>query len=322
MTRRGALLFIGLGLAWGIPYLLIKVAVGELSPVVLVFARTALAAVLLVPIAVAKGALRSVLPHWRMLVLYSLVEIVVPWLLLTRAEQRLSSSLTGLLIAAVPLASVGVAFASGRREHLGRVGASGLLLGLAGVAFLVGVDVHGSALSAVAEMVVVVLGYATGATLLGRSLGQLPGLGVVAGSFIVSSAVYAPFAIPALPHHFPAAKVVWSVAGLAVVCTAIAFLLLFALVAEVGSVRATTITYLNPAVAVVAGALVLHETVTVWTLLGFALVLGGCVLLSRSRRVPATTTAGATGATAATGAGEGASVTDVGCEDIALAETG
>ncbi len=235
MTRRGALLFIGLGLAWGIPYLLIKVAVGELSPVVLVFARTGLAAVLLVPVAVAKGALRPVLSHWRMLVLYSVVEIVVPWLLLTRAEQRLSSSLAGLLIAAVPLASVGVAFASGRREHLGRVGAAGLVLGLAGVAFLVGVDVHGSALSAVAEMGVVVLGYAIGATLLGRSLGQLPGLGVVAASFVVSAMIYAPFAIPGLPHHLPAAKVLWSVAGLVVVCTATAFLLLFALVAEVGS---------------------------------------------------------------------------------------
>lgn len=317
MTRRGALLFIGLGLAWGIPYLLIKVAVGELSPVVLVFARTGLAAVLLVPVAVVKGALRPVLSHWRMLVLYSVVEIVVPWLLLTRAEQRLSSSLAGLLIAAVPLASVGVAFASGRREHLGRVGAAGLVLGLAGVAFLVGVDVHGSALSAVAEMGVVVLGYAIGATLLGRSLGQLPGLGVVAASFVVSATIYAPFAIPGLPHHLPAAKVLWSVAGLVVVCTATAFLLLFALVAEVGSVRATTITYVNPAVAIVAGALVLHETVTVWTLVGFALVLGGCVLVSRSRRTPAAAATAPTPGPRAATAG-----TDVDCEDVALAETG
>ncbi len=154
MTRRGALLFVGLGLAWGIPYLLIKVAVDELSPIVLVFARTSLAAVLLVPIAFAKGAVRPVLSHWRMLVVYSVAEIVVPWLFLTHAEQRLSSSLAGLLIAAVPLASVGVAFVSGRREHLGRIGVLGLLVGFAGVAFLVGVDVHGSALSAVAEMAV------------------------------------------------------------------------------------------------------------------------------------------------------------------------
>jgi drug/metabolite transporter (DMT)-like permease len=286
MTKRGALLFISLGLAWGIPYLLIKVAVGELSPVVLVFARTSLAAVLLVPVAFAKGAVGPVLAHWRMLIVYSVAEIVVPWLLLTRAEQRLSSSLAGLLIAAVPLASVGVAFVSGRRAHLGRIGALGLLVGFAGVAFLVGVDVHGSALSAVGEMVFVVLGYATGATLLGRSLGTAPGLGVVAASFVISSVIYAPFAIPNLPHHLPSAKVIWSVALLVVVCTMIAFLLLFALVAEVGSVRATTITYVNPAVAVIAGALILHERVTVWTVVGFALVLSGCLLVSRSRRTP------------------------------------
>jgi drug/metabolite transporter (DMT)-like permease len=283
MNRRAVVLFVALGVAWGIPYLLIKVAVGELSPVVLVFTRTLLGGLLLMPIAFAKGAVRPVLAHWRMLIVYSVAEIIVPWLLLTRAEQRLSSSLAGLLIAAVPLVSVGVAFVSGRREHLGAVGAVGLLVGLAGVAFLVGVDVRGSAWSAVGEMAVVVVGYATGATLLGRSLGQLPGLGVVAGSFVVSSVVYAPFAIPALPHHFPSPKVIWSVALLVVVCTAIAFLLLFALVAEIGSVRATTITYLAPAVAVVAGALVLHEQVTVWTVVGFALVLGGCVLVSRGR---------------------------------------
>ncbi len=295
MTRRGTLLFIALGLAWGIPYLLIKVAVVELSPVVLVFARTSLAALLLVPIAFAKGAVRPVLPHWRMLIVYSVVEIVVPWLFLTRAEERLSSSLAGLLIAAVPLASVGVGYASGRREHLGRIGVLGLLVGFAGVAFLVGVDVHGSALSSVGEMVFVVLGYATGATLLGRSLGQAPGLGVVAASFVISSVIYAPFAIPQLPHHLPQAKVIWSVALLVVICTMVAFLLLFALVSEVGSVRATTITYVNPAVAVVAGALILHEQVTVWTVVGFALVLGGCLLLSRSRRTPRAETAQWTG---------------------------
>jgi drug/metabolite transporter (DMT)-like permease len=119
--------------------------------------------------------------------------------------------------------------------------------------------------------------------MLGRSLGRLPGIGVVAASFVISTVVYAPFAIPALPSHLPSGKVVLSVALLAVVCTAIAFLLLFALVAEIGSVRATTITYVNPAVAVVAGALILDERVTVWTVIGFVLILGGCVLVSRGR---------------------------------------
>jgi drug/metabolite transporter (DMT)-like permease len=286
VNRRAAILFVALGLAWGIPYLLIKVAVEELNPLSLVLGRTALAAVLLLPIAIAKGAVRPVLARWRPLLAYSIIEIVVPWLLLTRAEQHITSSLAGLLIAAVPFASVFVAIAFGRRERLGVMGLGGLLLGFAGVAFLVGVDVGGSQLGAVGEMAVVVVCYATGAAMLGRWMGDLPGIGVVALSVTIAALVYLPFAVPELPTHMPSGKVVASVVLLAVVCTAAAFLLLFALVGEIGPVRATTITYLNPLVAVVAGALVLDESITVWTVVGFALILTGCVGVGRSRRAP------------------------------------
>lgn len=286
VNRRATLLFLSLGLAWGIPYLLIKVAVEELNPLTLVLARTFLAAVLLLPIAFARGAVGPVLRRWKPLVAYSIVEIVVPWLFLTRAEQHITSSLAGLLIAAVPFASVGVAVAFGRRERLGRLGLGGLLLGFAGVAFLVGVDVGGSQLGAVAEMAVVVVCYATGAAMLGRWMGDLPGIGVVALSVTIASLVYAPFAIPALPSDLPSGKVIASVLLLAVVCTAAAFLLLFALIGEIGPVRATTITYVNPLVAVLAGALILDEQITVWTVIGFALIVTGCFAVARSRRAP------------------------------------
>jgi drug/metabolite transporter (DMT)-like permease len=286
VNRRATLLFVSLGLAWGIPYLLIKVAVEELNPLTLVLSRTFLAALLLLPIALAKGAVRPVLRRWRPLLAYSVIEIVVPWLFLTRAEQHINSSLAGLLIAAVPFASVGVAVAFGRRERLGRLGLGGLLVGFAGVAFLVGVDVGGSQLGAVAEMAIVVACYATGAAILGKWMGDLPGIGVVALSVTVASLVYAPFAIPALPGQLPSGKVVASVLLLAVVCTAAAFLLLFALIGEIGPVRATTITYLNPVVAVIAGALILDERITIWTIVGFALVLAGCLGVARSRRAP------------------------------------
>jgi drug/metabolite transporter (DMT)-like permease len=288
VNRRATLLFVSLGLAWGIPYLLIKVAVEELNPLTLVLSRTFLAALLLLPIALAKGAVRPVLRRWRPLLAYSVIEIVVPWLFLTRAEQHINSSLAGLLIAAVPFASVGVAVAFGRRERLGPMGLGGLLVGFAGVAFLVGVDVGGSQLGAVAEMAIVVACYATGAAILGKWMGDLPGIGVVALSVVVASLVYAPFAIPALPGHLPSGKVVASVLLLAVVCTAAAFLLLFALIGEIGPVRATTITYLNPVVAVIAGALILDERITLWTIVGFALVLAGCLGVARSRRAPQT----------------------------------
>jgi drug/metabolite transporter (DMT)-like permease len=286
VNRRAAVLFVALGLAWGIPYLLIKVAVEELNPLSLVLGRTALAAVLLLPIAFARGAVRPVLARWRPLLAYSVIEIVVPWLLLTRAEQHITSSLAGLLIAAVPFASVFVAIAFGRRERLGVMGLGGLLLGFAGVAFLVGVDVGGSQLGAVGEMAVVVVCYATGAAMLGRWMGDLPGIGVVAVSVTIAALIYLPFAVPQLPSRIPSGKVVASVIALAVVCTAAAFLLLFALIGEIGPVRATTITYLNPLVAVVAGALILDESITVWTVVGFALILTGCLGVGRSRRAP------------------------------------
>jgi drug/metabolite transporter (DMT)-like permease len=283
MTRRAAILFTALGVAWGIPYLLIKVAVEQLSPLSLVLGRTLIGAIILLPLAFAKGVVRPVLRHWLPLLVYTLVEIVVPWVLLSNAEQRISSSLAGLLIAAVPFAGVGVAFVTGARERLGRVGIAGLLAGFAGVAFLVGLDVRGSAYGAVAAMGVVVLCYASGAAMLGRWLGDLPGLGVVATSVALAALIVAPFAVPSLPTAMPSTKVVLAVLGLGVICTAAAMLLLFALVREIGPVRATTITYVNPLVAVVAGALVLGERVTIPMLIGFALILAGCYGIGRAR---------------------------------------
>jgi drug/metabolite transporter (DMT)-like permease len=287
MTRRAVLLFIGLGVAWGIPYLLIKVAVEELSPAELVLARTALAALILLPIALAKDAVRPVLAHWRWLVVFALVEIAIPWVFLGSAETRLPSSTTGLLIAAVPLAGVAVAMLTGRAESMSATAWLGLALGIAGVAALVGLDVGGSDLGAVAEVAVVVVGYAIGPAILARALRGLPGIGVMALALSLTAVIYLPVVLVSdgLPSAVPSGDVVVSVLLLATVCTAAAFLLLFALVGEVGPVRATTITYVNPAVAVVAGALVLAEPVSVWTVLGFVLVVTGSYFVNRRPRV-------------------------------------
>jgi len=287
VTRRGPVLFAALCVVWGIPYLLIKVAVGELSPVTLVFLRTGLATVLLLPLAFARGMVRPVLAKWRPLLAFTAVEIAAPWLLLSDAERHLTSSLSGLLIAAVPLVGAGLALLRADGDRVGPVGLLGLVLGLAGVAALVGLDVHGSQAGAVVEIAGVVLGYAVGPVIMNRSLGDVPALGVVAVSLSLCTAGYAPFAVPALPHTWPRPAVVASVVLLAVVCTAVAFLLMFALVAEVGPVRATVITYVNPAVAVAAGVLILDEPLTAATLVGFVLVIAGSVLATRRRRARA-----------------------------------
>jgi len=286
VSRRAALLFLALGIAWGIPYLLIKVSVEELSPAQLVLGRTGLAALILMPIAVARGAVRPVLARWPWLLVFTVVEIAVPWVLLGSAETRLPSSTTGLLIAAVPLAGLAIAFVTGRAERLAPIAWLGLLLGIVGVGALVGLDVHGSDLGAVGEVGVVVVGYAAGPAILSPALNGLPGIGIMASALTTTALVYVPVVLVAdgVPGSPPSGKVVWSVLALAAVCTAAAFMLLFALVNEVGPVRATTITYLNPAVAVVAGALVLGEPVTVWTIVGFGLVVTGSYLVNRGGR--------------------------------------
>jgi drug/metabolite transporter (DMT)-like permease len=286
VSRRAAVLFLALGLVWGIPYLLIKVALEEISPAQLVLGRTAIAAIVLLPIALAQGAVQPVLRQWRWLLMFAAVEIAVPWVFLGEAETRLPSSTTGLLIAAVPLAGLVIAFATGRAERLTPGAWLGLTLGIVGVAALVGLDVRGSDLGAVAEVGVVVLGYAAGPAILSRPLQGLPGIGIMASALTVAALVYVPVVLVSdgMPGPVPSGKVVWCVLTLATVCTAAAFMLLFALVGEVGPVRATTITYLNPAVAVVAGAVFLGERITVWTVVGFVLVVSGSYLVNRRGR--------------------------------------
>jgi len=286
VTRRAAVLFLSLGVAWGIPYLLIKVAVDELSPAQLVLWRTAVAALILLPIALAKGAVRPLLPYWRWILVFAIVEIAIPWVFLGSAETELPSSTTALLIAAVPLAGVVIAAVTGRAERLTGVAWLGMALGIVGVAALVGLDVGGSDLGAVAKVGVVVVGYAVGPAILARPLAGLPGIGIMATALTITAVTYVPVVLltDGMPESVPSARVTWSVIALGVVCTAAAFMLLFALVNAVGPVRATTITYLNPAVAVLAGALVLDEPVTVVTVVGFALVVTGSYLVNRGGR--------------------------------------
>jgi drug/metabolite transporter (DMT)-like permease len=287
MTRRGWALFAAMCVIWGIPYLLIKVAVDELSPAMLVFARTAIAALLLLPIAAIRGELRPLLPYWAPVLAFAAIEIALPWLLLGVAEQRISSSLTALLIAGVPLVGAVIARTTGARERLGVQSGLGLLVGVVGVAAIVGLNLEGAGPGAITAVGLVAICYAIGPVILQRYLVGVPALGVIAAALGVTALVYLPIAAYSVPDAMPSADVVGSVLGLAVVCTAIAFLLFFALISEIGPVRATVITYVNPAVAAVLGVAILDEHFTVGMGVGFVLVLVGSVLATR----PSTATA-------------------------------
>ncbi len=261
-------------LIWGVPYLLIRIAVRDLSPADLVFARTAIGALLLVPIAAHRGVLRGLRGHWRWVIAYTVVELTVPWLLLSSAEEHLTSSFAGLLVAAVPLVGIGITRVLGLAEEMTARRWFGLLVGIAGVGSLVGLQAGKVDMAAVAEIAVVAVGYALGPLILSHRLTGAPGLAVVAASLAITAVVYAPFAIARPPRHL-SGEVIWSVIGLAVVCTALAFIVFFWLIGEVGPTRATVITYVNPAVAIALGVAVLGEHLTVGMIVGFPLVLIG-----------------------------------------------
>jgi drug/metabolite transporter (DMT)-like permease len=270
---------------WGIPYLMIRVAVRELTPATLVFARTGLAALILLPVAAGRRELSLLRPDWRALLAFAVVEIALPWLLLAKAEQKLTSSLTALLLAAAPLAGAAIITVTGDDDRLGRRRLAGLLVGLVGVAAIVGLDAKGTSGLAVVEVVSVALCYAVGPIILTRWLRAAPSLGVIAASLTICAIGYAPVAAFQLPSAAPSGRVLLSVIGLAVICTAIGFLIFFALIAEVGPVRATVITYVNPVVAALLGVTILSESFTAGMGAGFALVLAGSVLATHRKAV-------------------------------------
>jgi drug/metabolite transporter (DMT)-like permease len=286
VSRRGWWLFAAMSLIWGVPYLLIKVAVGGVAPPVLVLARVGIGAALLLPIAVRRRELSALRPHWRWLALFAAVEIMLPWLLLSYAETRLSSSLSGLLIASVPILVAVLSRLTGGNDKLTLVRWTGLLLGLGGVAVLVGGGASGAA-SSVAEVLAVALCYATGPLIAARKLSDLPPLGMTAACLAFAAVVYAPFAALTWPSAVPAGEVLAALGGLAVICTAVAFVGFFALIAEAGPARATVITYVNPAVAVALGVLVLGERLTASMAVAFVLILAGSVLATRAGGGPA-----------------------------------
>lgn len=268
---------------WGIPYLLIRVAVREVSPAMLVFVRSGAAALALLPLAAARDELVPVLRRWAPLLAFAMIEIAIPWILLSSAERRVSSSLAALLIAATPFVGVALATATGG-ERFGTRRLGGLLVGIVGVGAIVGLDISHTSKVGLAEMAGVVVGYATGPWLLHRYLDDLPSLGVIAASLTISALVYAPIAAFQIPSAVPSGRVLASIVALAAVCTAIAFVLFFQLIAEAGPVRATVITYVNPAVAAILGVAVLSERFTVGMGVGFVLVLAGSVIATARAR--------------------------------------
>ena len=275
--------FAALGIIWGFPYFFIKLAVQELSPFVVAWGRVALGTLILLPIAWQRGALRTLSAHKAAVCAFAIAEFIIPFSAISFGERWISSSVTGILIATVPLTIALISRFFGLHEPLGIVRLSGLGLGFIGVAALLGLGtVTGlKGWGGVACMLLATTGYAIGPLIVQRHFGDMDSFGPVAASLAVSSIVLLPFAIYTFPTHIPSTLALSSIAVLGAICTALAMLLLFFLIGQAGASRASVITYINPAVATLLGVTLLHERLGVGGVTAFVLILLGSWLATR-----------------------------------------
>lgn len=287
MSRKGLLLFLAAGFAWGIPYFFIRIAVEDFSTPTIVFARVLIGALVLIPLAISQKAILPALKAWPWVLAFALIEMVVPWFLITEAERSISSGLAGLLIATVPFFAVLIAFVfMGDRSVFHPKTVLGLIVGFIGVFLLVGIDSFAGHIDPlqVGMVVLAAIGYAIAPAMASVKLKDVPTSGVIGLSMAIVAVVYAwPMSLN-LPAEIAAEPALesWVALGvLGVVCSALAFVIFFRLILEIGSARATLITYVNTAVALALGVLFLGEPLTAGIAIGFPLVLVGSWFASR-----------------------------------------
>ena len=291
MSWRGWMAFVALGIIWGLPYFFIKVALQEVAPLFLAGSRLVLATAVLLPIAWRSGALRKLGEHKASIFAFGLVEFAIPFSLISIGERWISSSVTGILIAMVPLSIALIQRFFGIRESLGLWRMIGLAMGFLGVAALLGTGSVSGSLGwlGVGCMVIATLCYATGPLIIQRHMQGLDSIGPLSASLLVGSVILFIPALFQLPRSVPSAAAIASIAVLGIVCTAVAMLLMFYLVNHAGASRATVITYINPVVATLLGVLVLDEHLGIGGAIAFGLILLGSWLATRGRVVPAST---------------------------------
>jgi drug/metabolite transporter (DMT)-like permease len=285
VTWRGWTAFVALGIIWGLPYFFIKVAVQEVSPFALAFSRVLLATIILMPIAWRRGALRSLAKYRAAIIAFGLVEFAIPFSLISLGERWISSSVTGILIAMVPLSVAVIQRFFGIREALGAWRIAGLAIGFIGVAALLGAGPISGAQgwAGVGCMVVSTICYAVGPLIIQRHLQGLDSIGPLAASLGVAGIVLLIPAALEIPSRLPSVNAIASIAVLGIVCTALAMLVMFYLVNHAGASRASVITYINPVVATLLGVLVLDEHLGIGGFVAFALILLGSWLATRGR---------------------------------------
>jgi len=283
MSRRNWFLFFFVGFIWGIPYLLIKVAVEDLSPPVIVFARVAIGAAILIPIAMKRGSLMPAIKAWKYVIPYAIGEMVGPWFLITAAEQKMTSGLTGLLVATVPIWTTIIASLHGDKTVWQAKRLLGIFVGFVGIVLVVGIESFSGRQSIVAIAMVIIasIGYAWAVTMVTTKIPHIEPISINGVAMVFTAIVYLPFVFLNAPEKMPSLSVLGSVIALGLFPTAMAFILFFQLIKDIGTARGSLVTYLNTAFAVILGVIILREPFTLGIALGLPLVLIGSYFASR-----------------------------------------
>lgn len=289
-SRKGWVLFAIMAFVWGITYLFIKEAVATFGPPAVVAGRTLLGGLVLLPFAIRSGALKAAWRHWPWVLAFGLIEMGGPFLLLSHAETQLPSGLTGLLVATVPLFAVIIALLRGDRSALAPARLGGLLVGFVGVAIVVAgpglFPREPGSVIAIGEILLTAVMYAIAPFIIAHKLADVPSIGTITLALFGIGLGYLPAALLS-PHEPPTVRSVVSLLLLGVVCTALAFVAFFALIREVGPVRAPLFTYINPIVAIVLGTVLVSEPITPGLLIGVPVILIGCWFAATGGRLRA-----------------------------------
>ena len=286
MSRRNLILFILAGFLWGIPYLFIKVAVDPqdgFSPAIVVFGRVLIGALVLIPIAIYDKSFFTAIKGWKYIAVYALFEMVGPWILIGTAEQKISSGLAGLLVSSVPIFSTLIASYYGDKTVWQPRRLIGIIIGFLGVFLLVGIESFTGSSDPISILMTLAaaLGYAFAVIYITRKMPGVSGVAINGIAMAMTAVFYSPALFVLWPDRAVSAKAIYALIALGVFSTGIAFAVFFTVMAEIGPTRASLVTYMNTAFAVVLGVLILSEPLTIGIIVGLPLVLIGSYLASR-----------------------------------------
>jgi drug/metabolite transporter (DMT)-like permease len=286
VSRRSWLLLGVLSALWGASYLFIKVSLEDgMAPTVIVFVRTALAALVLLPLAARNGALGGLRQNIGPILVLAVVQMGGPLLLIAAGEREISSSLTGILVATAPIFTFLLAFALEGEERASGLSLAGVVIGIAGVTMLLGVDAGGGAAALAGGLMVVLasFGYGVGAWFVKRRVRGVQPVAMVGATTATVAVLMAPFAALGAPTHAPDLAATGSLLALGVLCTGLAFVIFYSLVGSDGPAKASLVGYIAPGFSIVYGITLLDERFTAATAAGLIMILGGSWLAAEGR---------------------------------------